>query len=119
MAVFFIVAFGAMVGAAASLLLSRILLRMILGLPVLSYAANLSIFINGRMDSGLPPIVPVGETALAAGANPLPQALILTAIVISFALVVYTMVLFHHANRSLGTMDPEDMRAAEPIARDQ
>ncbi len=111
----FIVAFGVMVGAAAYLLMSRNLLRMLLGLLVLSNAANLSIFINGRMDSSQPPIVPAGETVLSIGANPLPQALILTAIVISFALVVYTMVLFHHANRSLGTMDPEAMRVAEPV----
>ena len=113
MEILFIAAFGLMVAAAAYLLMSRNLLRMLLGLLVLSNAANLSIFINGRMGSVQPPIVPAGETVMAAGANPLPQALILTAIVISFALVVYTMVLFHHANRSLGTMDPEAMRVAE------
>ena len=114
MELLFILAFGLMVGAAAYLLMSRNLLRMLLGLLVLSNAANLSIFINGRMGSAQPPIVPQGELTLLASANPLPQALILTAIVISFALVVYTMVLFHHANRSLGTMDSEAMRAAEP-----
>ena len=110
----FVVAFGVMVGAAAYLLMSRNLLRMLLGLLVLGNAANLSVFINGRMGSTLPPIVPAGDSVLAAGANPLPQALVLTAIVISFALIVYTMVLFHHANRSLDTMDPDLMRAAEP-----
>jgi multicomponent Na+:H+ antiporter subunit C len=62
--------------------------------------------------------VPEGELTTTLGANPLPQALILTAIVISFALVVFTMVLFHHAHRSLGTMDTDSMRAAEPRPED-
>jgi multicomponent Na+:H+ antiporter subunit C len=114
----FALAFGVMAAASAYLLMSRNLLRMLLGLLVMSNAANLSLFINGRMGSSRPPIVPQSELTVAASANPLPQALILTAIVISFALVVYTMVLFHHANRSLGTMDSDAMRSAEPETGD-
>jgi multicomponent Na+:H+ antiporter subunit C len=112
----FIPAFGVMVAVAAYLLLSRNLLRMLLGLLVLSNAANLSFFIAGRLRSNQPPLVPEGQLALAVSANPLPQALILTAIVISFALVVYAMVLFQNAHRALGTMDTDAMRAAEPVA---
>lgn len=112
----YVPAFGVMVGVAAYLLLSRNLLRMLLGLLVLGNAANLGIFVAGRLGSEQPPIVPVGQLTLAVSANPLPQALILTAIVISFALVVFAMVLFQHAHRSLGTMDTDGMRAAEPRA---
>jgi multicomponent Na+:H+ antiporter subunit C len=107
-------AFGVMVAVAAYLLMSRNLLRMLLGLLVLGNAANLAIFIAGRLGSAQPPIVPEGQMTIALSANPLPQALILTAIVISFALVVFAMVLFQNAHRSLGTTDTDAMRAAEP-----
>lgn len=110
----FAIAFGVMMAVAAYLLMSRNVLRIVLGLLVLGNAANLSIFIAGRMESRIPPLVPAGETALAGGANPLPQALILTAIVISFALVAFTVVLFQSAYRRLGTLDADAMREAEP-----
>ena len=116
MELLFVLAFGVMVAVAAYLLMSRNLLRMLLGLLVLSNAANLCIFIAGRLQSDQPPIVPDGQLTLAVSSNPLPQALILTAIVISFALVVYAMVLFQNAHRALGTMDTDAMRAAEPGA---
>jgi multicomponent Na+:H+ antiporter subunit C len=110
----FILAFGVLVAVSAYLLMSRNLLRMLLGLLVLSNAANLSIFVAGRLGSDQPPLVPPGELAVAISANPLPQALILTAIVIAFALVVFAMVLFQNANRAMGTTDTDAMRAAEP-----
>lgn len=114
MEVFFVAAFGVMMAAAAYLLMSRNLLRMVLGLLVLGNAVNLSIFIAGRLESPVPPLVPAGDTVLAVGANPLPQALILTAIVISFSLVAYAVVLFERAHRALGTLDTDAMRVAEP-----
>jgi multicomponent Na+:H+ antiporter subunit C len=98
-------------------MMSRNVLRIVLGLLVLGNAANLSIFIAGRLESRIPPLVPAGETALAGGANPLPQALILTAIVISFALVAFTVVLFQSAHRRLGTLDVDAMHEAEPLPR--
>lgn len=116
MEVLYIPAFGVMVAVSAYLLMSRNLLRILLGLLVLSNAANLCMFIAGRLQSDQPPIVPDGQLTLAVSSNPLPQALILTAIVISFALVVYAMVLFQNAHRALGTMDTDAMRAAEPVA---
>lgn len=110
----FVLAFGVMMAVAAYLLMSRNLLRLLLGLLVLGNAVNLSIFIAGRMGSSTPPLVPEGELTLALSANPLPQALILTAIVISFALVAFAAVLFHRAHESLGTLDVDAMREAEP-----
>jgi len=110
----FAIVFGVMVAVAAYLLMSRNVLRIVLGLLVLGNAANLSIFIAGRLDSRVPPLVPAGEAALTGGANPLPQALILTAIVISFALVAFTVVLFQSAHRRLDTLDADAMREAEP-----
>ncbi len=112
----FALAFGVMVAVAAYLLMSRNVLRVVLGLLVLGNATNLSIFLAGRMGSRTPPLVAAGETALVGGANPLPQALILTAIVISFSLVAFTTVLFESAHRRLGTVDTDAMREAEPEA---
>lgn len=111
----FAIAFGVMIAVAAYLLMSRNMLRIVLGLLILGNAANLSIFTAGRMESRLPPLVPAGDTVLAGGANPLPQALILTAIVISFALVAFTVVLFESAHRRFGTLDADAMREAEPL----
>lgn len=109
----FAVAFGILVAVAAYLILSRNVLRIVLGLLVLSNAANLAIFLAGRIGVRAPPLVEAGETTLAVSANPLPQALILTAIVISFSLVAFTAVLFENAHKRLGTLDPDAMREAE------
>ena len=110
----FALAFGVMVAVAAYLLMSRNVLRVVLGLLVLGNATNLSIFLAGRIGVRTPLLVEAGETVLVGGANPLPQALILTAIVISFSLVAFTVVLFESTNRKLGTLDTEAMREAEP-----
>lgn len=113
----FAIAFGVMVSVASYLLMSQNILRLVLGLLVLGNAANLAIFTAGRMDSRIPPLVNAGEVSLSGGANPLPQALILTAIVISFALVAFTIVLFENAYRRLGTLNSDEMRIAEPITQ--
>lgn len=110
----FALAFGVLVAVAAYLLMSRNLLRVVLGLLVLGNAVNLSILLAGRIGTRAPPLVASGETVLVGGANPLPQALILTAIVISFSLAAFTVVLFESAHRRLGTLDAEAMREAEP-----
>ncbi|TKT82523.1 NADH-quinone oxidoreductase subunit K [Aquamicrobium sp. LC103] len=110
----FALAFGVMVAVAAYLVMSRNVLRIVLGLLVLSNAANLSILLAGRIGERTPPLVADGDTFIATSANPLPQALILTAIVISFSLVAFTVVLFESAHRRLGTLDTEAMREAEP-----
>ena len=86
--------------------------------PQVRNAVNLAIFVAGRLSSNTPPLVPEGALGMATSANPLPQALILTAIVISFSLVAFTVVLFERAHRALGTLDPDAMREAEPRAED-
>lgn len=87
---------------------------MVLGLLLLGNGVNLSIFVAGRIGYPLPPIISDGQAKAAAMANPLPQALILTAIVISFALTAFAVVLFERAYRSLGTLDTDAMRVMEP-----
>ena len=97
------------------LMMRRNLLRFIIGLIILSNAVNLLIFTMGRLTPGQPPLVPHygAEVPPAPYANPLPQALILTAIVISFGLLAFTLVLVYR-NYTVGrTIDADELMAAE------
>ncbi len=115
-AVFSLVVFVVM-SVAVYLILSRNILRVIVGLLVFSNGVNLVIFVSGRISSTVAPVVPEGETLLSVSANPLPQALLLTAIVISFALAAFATVLFDAAHKKLGTLDTDAMREAEQETR--
>lgn len=106
---------GLLTAAAVWLLLDRSLVRVLFGLALLGNAANLVIFSAGRLTAGAPPIVPVGaEAPLETVANALPQALILTAIVISFGLFAFALALVHRAHKDLGTADIDALHDAEP-----
>ena len=76
-------ALGLLTTAGLYLILRKRTFPVIVGLTLLSYAVNVFIFISGRLVSGLPPIY---NPASAGYADPLPQALVLTAIVISFGM---------------------------------
>jgi len=82
----------------------------VLGLMLLSYAVNLFIFAMGRLTVGLPPIVAAGAPGYA---DPLPQALVLTAIVIGLATTVFTIVLALVASAEAGG-DPVDTTRPPP-----
>jgi multicomponent Na+:H+ antiporter subunit C len=115
------VAFSAFVGiffaVAVYLLLSKHIIRIMLGAAILSNGVNLLIFTAGRLTRQVPPIIPPGETVpLVTTANPLPQALVLTAIVIAFSFFAFLLVLSYRAYQELGTDNTEEMRLAEPEA---
>jgi len=102
--------FGVLLGAAVWLLLARSLPRMILGLLLLGNAANLAIFAGGRELGTAPSLVAPGAQALAAGAaNPLPQALVLTAIVISLGLTAFALMLAWATHEATGTLNMADL----------
>ena len=106
---------GLFVAVAAYLMLSRALVRVLLGIVVLGNAVNLLIFVAGRLTRATPPIFPAGETTPAGYfANPLPQALILTAIVIGFAMFAFLIVLAFRAYQEMDADDTDHMRLAEP-----
>ena len=108
-------AVGVLVAAAVYLMLARNLMRFLFGMVLLSNAANLTIFAAGRLTEGAPPIVPVGADApVGVVANALPQALVLTAIVIGFGLFAFALVLLFRAYTTLGTLNADEMRVAEP-----
>lgn len=85
---------GVLTGTGVYLLLRARSFDAILGLTLLSYAVNVFIFLMGRIAVGKPPIVTDGVAPILANyADPLPQALVLTAIVISFAMTALMLVI--------------------------
>ncbi len=107
---------GVFITTAVFLLLSRSVIRMLLGLALLGNGVNLLIFTAGRLIREVPPIVPEGlKVPAQAIANPLPQALILTAIVIGFAMFTFLLVLAFRAYQSLDADNTDTMRIAEPV----
>ena len=106
---------GILVAASVYLMLARNVLKFIFGLVLLSNATNLTIFAVGRLTRAAPPLVPEGlSVPPEAVANALPQALILTAIVISFGLLAFALALVFRGYQALGTLDSDSMRHAEP-----
>jgi len=101
---------GCLFAGGIYLLLSRNLVRMLFGFIMLSNAVNLVIFAAGDLTHTQPALIPAGQVVPpAAVANALPQALILTAIVIGFALLVFMFVLFYRSYEVLGTADTRQM----------
>ncbi len=110
---------GGLFATAAYLLLSRSAVRLVLGLVLLSHAALLSIFIAGGPVRANPPLVP--EHALApppGAADAVPQALMLTAIVISFGITAFAAVLVQRLVSATGRdeSDPPASSDAEDSA---
>ncbi|MDX3972977.1 Na+/H+ antiporter subunit C [Shinella sp.] len=115
MELLFVILIGLFFAAAVYLMLSKFLVRVLLGVVLLGNAVNLLLFTNGRILRGVPPIIPEGHDVPATlTANPLPQALILTAIVISFSFFAFLLVLVYRAYQDLGTDNANEMRVAEP-----
>ena len=95
---------GVLVSTGTFLLLQRRLLRLIMGLAFLSQATNLIIFLASKNLASLPPFIASDQQALTeASADPIPQALILTAIVIGFAMLACFVVLVQRTYRQYRT----------------
>lgn len=106
---------GVLTGAGVWLMLRARAFDVILGLTLLSYATNLFIFFTGRLRVGAAPILQKGVTpTLATYADPLPQALVLTAIVISFAMTAVILVV---ALRARAETETDHVDGAEPPPR--
>ena len=101
---------GVLFAAGVYLVLRRNLLRMVFGLVLLSNAVNLLVLSMGRVVRVDPPLIPLGaEAPVGAYANPLPQALVLTAIVIGFGLVSFALVLVYRAFVTLGSVEADEL----------
>jgi len=104
---------GALYAIAVYLLLRRSVFRLVIGLAILSHAANLLVFTAGGVTRGRAPIAGEGGAVAGPVADPLPQALILTAIVISFAVLGYALVLARRACLTAATDDVDRFRTSE------
>ena len=104
--------------AGAYLAMSRDVMRCVVGLALIGSAVNLVLLAAGRVSTAQPAVVVAGQTALGKAANSLPQALVLTAIVIGFALVCFAFVLVLQLVRRAGTDDSLELRRAEPPPTD-
>ncbi len=106
---------GLMVGVAVWLILHRGFVRILFGFLLLSNAVNLGILsVSGDPSARSAPIVDPGA---APAVDPLPQALILTAIVIGFGVLAYLVFLFYRLFVDNDAADLESLGAA-PARRD-
>jgi multicomponent K+:H+ antiporter subunit C len=95
---------GVLTGTGIYLVLRARTFDLVLGVTLVSYAVNVLIFLMGRVKVGLPPILDKAtEPTLANYADPLPQALVLTAIVIGFAMTAVLLVIALVARAETGT----------------
>ena len=105
---------GVLVATSVYLMMARNVLRFIFGLVLLSNAANLIIFAAGGLTPETPPLIAEGADTVVGAANALPQALVLTAIVIGFGLFAFALALVYRTYQNLGTLNSDEMRIAEP-----
>lgn len=105
--------------AGTYLMLSRDILRCVIGLMLLGNGVNMLVLAAGRVGSPVTAVIPLGQQALAAdAANPLPQALVLTAIVIGFALACLSLVMLVGLVSKGARDDVDVLRDAEPPETD-
>lgn len=115
-----IILVGVLIGAGVYLLMERTLTRIIIGASLLTHGTNLMILMAGGR-AGSPPII--GESAVEEMADPLPQALILTCIVIGLALTAFLAAMAYRSWQLNGhdevQDDVEDRRIARQAAADE
>ena len=104
------VVIGGLYAAGMYLMVRRSIVKMIFGLALLGNAANLLIFTVGRLTRGRPPHIPMeGGLPSMPVADPAPQALILTAIVIGFGVQAFALVLIKRVYQTVGSDDQDEM----------
>jgi multicomponent Na+:H+ antiporter subunit C len=105
---------GILYASGIYMILRRSLVKLILGLILLGNGANILIFLLGRITKGRPPIIGEGSKIFTEiYADPVPQALILTAIVISFGLQAFAIVLVKRVYKVVGTDDLDEINNAD------
>ncbi|MEG6522287.1 Na(+)/H(+) antiporter subunit C [Desulfotomaculum sp. 1211_IL3151] len=99
---------GVLFAVGVFLVLSKNLLKIILGTSILAHGTHLLILTMGGLKKGMPPLLLKGEDL--SYTDPLPQALILTAIVINFAVTAFLLVLVYRIYQDLGADNIEQLR---------
>ena len=102
---------GILFASATYMMLRRSIVKLVMGLIILSNAANLIIFTAAGVVHGRPPLLDENTKSAVIGvADPLPQALVLTAIVIAFGVLAFSVVLIHRAYEEVGNDDLDQMK---------
>ena len=105
---------GVLYGVGLYLVMRRSMVKLIFGLALLAHGANLMIFTVGGLVRGGTPIVPPGaESLVPPFPDPVPEALVLTAIVIGFAVQAFALVLVKRAHQEVETDDMDSLRATD------
>lgn len=105
---------GLLYAAGVYLLLRRSIVKLILGIMFFSHATNLLIFVVGGLHKGKPQFASDGLTVVSANpTDPLPQALILTAIVIGFGITAFFLALMYRFYQATGTEDLDELKEGE------
>ena len=104
---------GSLYASGLFMMLRRSAVKLIIGIGLLGHAANLLIFTIAGLTRGRPPILTEPGEAFTELADPVPQALILTAIVIGFAVQAFAVVLVHRVIEVVGTDDLDRMKATD------
>ena len=106
---------GVLYAAGLYMMMRRNMVKLIAGLAMLGYASNLLIFTVSRLTRAEPPLVPEGASVPPEPfADPVPQALILTAIVIGFGMQAFALVLIKRVFQTSGTDDLDELTSTEP-----
>lgn len=110
------IAIGTLFGGATYLMLRRSVVKLILGLIMLSHGVNLLIFTMGDgVRRGAPALLDANGQPPAGAADPLVQALILTAIVISFGFTAFVLALAYRSNQAVGSDDLDDLSTTDRL----
>lgn len=106
---------GVLYAAGFYMMMRRSMVKLVIGLVLLSHAANLLIFTGARLTRGRPPLIPAGDGSRLEEpfADPLPQALILTAIVIGFGVQAFALALIKRVYQRVGTDDLDAMKSTD------
>lgn len=105
---------GVLYATGVYMMLRRSVVKLLIGIALLSHASNLLVFSAAGVERGRPPIVHPDAGQLEPTADPLPQALVLTAIVISFGVLAFAIALLHRAHQETGTDDVDRLEAPAP-----
>ena len=105
---------GSLIAAGLYMMMRRSAIKLLIGLALLSHGAHLLIFTAAGLTRGHAPLVPEGKVIPSPPyADPLPQALILTAIVIGFGVLAFSIALVYRSYHVSGTDDLDDLRSTE------
>jgi len=107
---------GGLFAAGIYMMLRRSIIKLVIGLGIISHAINLVILSMGHLEPGAPPLIgPDAMAPVGPYSDPLPQALILTAIVISFGVQAFALVLIKRSYQETGTDDLNQLKSTEEL----